>query len=421
MSNIIKHIGTIIWNQRKNNAWLWAELFLVSICLWYIIDFIGPVWRIMRMPTGFDTSNTYRITLGCKTPGSDGYVDLSDQENATGESLLTLMERVRQNPVIESVSVSVSSQPYLSTMNEHTDFLYNQDTMGVQAQRYWVTASFFDVFKVHSPGSTPDELKEKLTPNSIIISPETADRLMPGKNPLGNYLKVNMDGNLLRINAVTIPIRRTEYVRPYPSFFILMSEQDMLNIITPGNIHDIEFCVRVKPEAGKNFRDYFFAELTPNLSIDNIFVIDVISTSAYRERVIGYEKGLVTVRGILFVFLLVNIFFGISGTFWLRTRQRRGEIGLRMALGSSKANVRNILFIEGLILLVLAFLPAAFISMNIMVSDLVEKYWMDISWIRYVIGIMVTFLILVVIVASGIWYPAHYTMKMQPSEALRSE
>lgn len=125
------------------------------------------------------------------------------------------------------------------------------------------------------------------------------------------------------------------------------------------------------------------------------------------------------VRGILFVFLLINIFFGISGTFWLRTRQRRGEIGLRIALGSSKANVIDILFIEGLMLLVIAFLPAAFISMNIMVADLVEKYWMDISWIRYVIGIGITFLILVVIVVSGIWYRAHYTMEMQPSEALR--
>jgi len=200
-----------------------------------------------------------------------------------------------------------------------------------------------------------------------------------------------------------------------------MTEHDILDRVSPGNVQDIELCVRVKPEIGKNFRDYFFTQLSSQLFIDNMFVIDVISTSAYRERVVGYEKGLIMIRSILFFFLLVNIFFGISGTFWLRTRQRRGEIGLRIALGSSKANVRNILFAEGLILLIIAFLPAAFVGMNIMVADLVEKYWMDISWIRYIIGIAVTFLILVIIVVSGIWYPAHYTMKMQPSEALRYE
>lgn len=419
--HIIRHIGTIIWNQRKHNVWLWAELFLVSICIWYIVDFIGPVWKVTRIPTGFDISNTYRITLGSKTPGSEGYIDFSDKKNTAGESLLTLMERIRQDQMIESVSLSVSSQPYFSTMNGHTDVLYYQDTIGIPAQRYWVTSSFLDVFRVHGLDNTSSNLKEELTSNSILISPETANRLMPGINPLGNYLKINMDGDLHMVSAVTVPVRRTEYERPFPAFFVLMTEHDILDRVSPGNVQDIELCVRVKPEIGKNFRDYFFTQLSSQLFIDNMFVIDVISTSAYRERVVGYEKGLIMIRSILFFFLLVNIFFGISGTFWLRTRQRRGEIGLRIALGSSKANVRNILFAEGLILLIIAFLPAAFVSMNIMVADLVEKYWMNISWIRYIIGIAVTFLILVIIVVSGIWYPAHYTMKMQPSEALRYE
>lgn len=417
----IKHIGTILWNQRKHNAWLWAELFLVSICIWYVVDFIGPVWRVTRIPTGFDISHTYRVTLGNKTPGSDGYIDLSDNMEATGKSLLTLVERIRQNPMIEAVSVSVSSQPYLSLMNGHRDILYYQDTIGIPAQRYWATPAFFDVFKIHGPDITTKELKDKLTPNSILISPEAASRLMPDENLLGKYLKINMDGHPRQVGGITTPIRPTEYQRPWPGFYILMSEQDILTQVNPENLHVMELCIRVKPEMDKNFRELFFSEHSYQLHFDNIFVIDVISTSAYRERTIGYEKGLVVVRGIMFVFLLINIFFGISGTFWLRTRQRRGEIGLRIAVGSSKANVRNFLFIEGLILLVIAFLPAALVGMNIMVAELVEKYWMDVSWIRYVIGIAITFLILVITVMSGIWYPAYYTMKMHPAEALKHE
>jgi len=218
---IIRHIGTIIWNQRKHNVWLWAELFLVSICIWYIVDFIGPVWKVTRIPTGFDVSNTYRITLGSKTPGSEGYIDLSDKKNTAGESLLTLMERIRQDQMIESVSLSVSSQPYFSTMNGHTDVLYYQDTIGIPAQRYWVTSSFLDVFRVHGLDNTSGNLKEELTSNSILISPETANRLMPGINPLGNYLKINMDGDLHMVSAVTVPIRRTEYERPFPAFLYL--------------------------------------------------------------------------------------------------------------------------------------------------------------------------------------------------------
>ena len=34
-------------------------------------------------------------------------------------------------------------------------------------------------------------------------------------------------------------------------------------------------------------------------------------------------------------FLLVNILLGIVGTFWFRTQHRRGELGLRVAVGST--------------------------------------------------------------------------------------
>ena len=30
---MIRHLLQLIWNQRKQNAWLWAELLLVSVFL----------------------------------------------------------------------------------------------------------------------------------------------------------------------------------------------------------------------------------------------------------------------------------------------------------------------------------------------------------------------------------------------------
>ena len=33
---MIRHLLQLIWNQRKQNAWLWAELLLVSVFLWFL-------------------------------------------------------------------------------------------------------------------------------------------------------------------------------------------------------------------------------------------------------------------------------------------------------------------------------------------------------------------------------------------------
>ena len=35
---MIRHLLQLIWNQRKQNAWLWAELLLVSVFLWFLVD-----------------------------------------------------------------------------------------------------------------------------------------------------------------------------------------------------------------------------------------------------------------------------------------------------------------------------------------------------------------------------------------------
>ena len=32
---MIQHILKLIWNQRRQNGWLWAELLLVSVILWF--------------------------------------------------------------------------------------------------------------------------------------------------------------------------------------------------------------------------------------------------------------------------------------------------------------------------------------------------------------------------------------------------
>ena len=29
-----------IWNERRSNAWLWLELLIVFVVLWYVIDWM---------------------------------------------------------------------------------------------------------------------------------------------------------------------------------------------------------------------------------------------------------------------------------------------------------------------------------------------------------------------------------------------
>ena len=74
------------------------------------------------------------------------------------------------------------------------------------------------------------------------------------------------------------------------------------------------------------------------------------------------------------VFMLVNVFFGIIGTFWLRMQNRKGEIGLRMALGAHRITLERYMYTEGLCLLAFTLPLLIIFAFNMVYMDQLDSY-----------------------------------------------
>jgi len=61
-----KQIFSQIWNQRRANAWLWIELSIVTVLLWYGVDLVYNYEGAARQPKGYDTSCVFDLTVGTK-------------------------------------------------------------------------------------------------------------------------------------------------------------------------------------------------------------------------------------------------------------------------------------------------------------------------------------------------------------------
>jgi len=72
---MIKHILKIIWNQRRSNGWIFAELLVVVSILWVMTDSLLVDKYTYYSPLGFDIEDTYKVQLGILAPGTPGYVD----------------------------------------------------------------------------------------------------------------------------------------------------------------------------------------------------------------------------------------------------------------------------------------------------------------------------------------------------------
>lgn len=419
---MIHHIFKIIWTQRRHNAWIWAELLLASVCLWYIVDDLYSKGVTYVKPLGFDITDTYLIEFQLLLEDSKEYHSQEEYGTTLGEDLLTIAGRLRSYPGIEYVSISQFSSPYGMMLDFNGMERINQETNDTlrmsKVNRRMVTPDYFNVFRFTSPTVSTQMLAESLIPNNYIISKEVENALYPEGNASGKFLSLSPDSIALYIAGVTDPIRRSEFMMAFPVYFVLFSDKQIAEEINSGSFPYTEICVRVSSQASKNFVSRFRKEMKNSLKYHNIYMLDITPFDKIRGLLLRMSINDTKMYLSVLFFLLANIFLGITGTFWLRTQQRQSEMGLRVALGSTTPKLRSILIGEGLILFALASLPALLISLNIGIYEIVDVEQIPFTFSRFVIGQGITFLLMSVMITFGIWFPSRKATHIQPAEAL---
>ena len=58
-----KKLFTQIKNEWRTNLWLVTELLVVSVVLWYIVDFFYTSISTRIIPLGFDIEHCYRVDV----------------------------------------------------------------------------------------------------------------------------------------------------------------------------------------------------------------------------------------------------------------------------------------------------------------------------------------------------------------------
>jgi len=418
---MIKHILKQIWTQRLSNSWLWIELFLVSIFLWFIVDYIYVALNVYNTPTGFNIEHTYEVDLDQLLPGSDNYVSPEKKKSTIGEDLLTITNRIRNYPGIEAVCLSQYGIPY-SSGNSYNN--YALDTVDVNMQRRNVTPDFFRVYKITTADGKIDPLVSALkNENSCVVSKEAEERFLKLGRPLIGATLKNSDSLKVKLYGISSSIRYSEFSRSKANIFLKLSEAEIAKDNTPNLIAGVEISFRVSPEADHDFVSHFKKDMAKQLKIDNLFLLDVKPMSDVRNTffLATGDFNELNTRLVVVGFLLLNIFLGIIGTFWFRTAYRKAEMGLRLAVGSTRTSLFRILIAEGLILLTLAIIPAGIISFNIGKADLVDVNRMDFTFVRFICGMLITYLLMVFMIILGIWYPARQAMTIQPAEVLHEQ
>lgn len=398
-----------IWCQRRANGWIFAELFLVFIILWYVIDFLISSFICTSEPKGYDTHHVYHVSISVNPK-------MAGNEDGWEDNYLYALKLIKEYPGVESVCYYSGTVAYEEGGKIVQSYTVDS-TRAITAYIRYVSKDFFDVFRVDVPNVDLSHWDVASYPVPAVVSKDLADSIFMETPRLGQvFADYYVPEKKYTVAGVAAPTKLTEYDRYSPLIYVPV-EKWMLSL--PYWVPIV--AIRVSPEVEEGFADRFMKDMRRRLDIGALYLSQIRSNdevkAIYDTQINNYIRSAYAIIS----FFVFNVFLSIMGTFWFRTRRRRSEIGLRMAMGASKKSIGSELCGEGICLLVLAVIPALIVCFNMYWADLTINMLSDATPARFLSGIAITFSLLAAMILISIWYPAYQAMKIEPAETLHEE
>ena len=423
-----------LWSRRKRNGWLMAELVLVSVVTFVIIDPIVVLDYYLNQPKGYDADRLCVVELGEVNQKAPHFSEDDADREAKLANILRVKDRLASHPDVESTSIL--SWSYINSQGNGSNQMSIDSTKIFRLFRIQAHTGqqFFETYGIKSaPGSpSPEELSKMVTSgNEVIITRDIADVLFPGQNAVGKDMISIWQGD-----TAFYPIRGVvEPISPYT----MRGNTPMMFLIGPieSGYYSPNILVRIKPGVDM---DAFVGKLRPwmvkELKAGNWYAQSVIT---YEDQLANYEYTMGVTNQIRLniayaIFFMVNLCLGVIGTFWLQTRKRTEEAGIMRSFGATKGGIVRMLLGEGVVLTVVSSLIGFFVYFQYAMSEGLYvspwngefmKYFQH-GWIHdfglHFAGVAgITLLILIVVVSIGIYMPARNISRVNPVDALRDE
>ena len=192
---------------------------------------------------------------------------------------------------------------------------------------------------------------------------------------------------------------------------------------------------RTKPGVAETrFIEDFIPWMEEYLAVGRLFISKIEPFSKVREQSDLKEGATseIRIKYALCYFFLVNLFLGVSGTFWLSTRTRREEMGVRLSYGASPGHIRLLLLGEAGMLTTIAVLIGCLVYFQWVLKDGFYvlssmtpgdnmRYITNHFTVHFLIVSLIVYLIMMIVTWIGVWIPAYNISKISPVEALKDE
>lgn len=388
---MINHLFKLIWKRRKSNFLIMLEIFVAFLILFAVISTSIYLYRNYKNPSGINVDNVWSVYVN--------HNSLNDSLNRINGELLA--QKLKSIKEIESFSFGHETFPYGNSHSQGTISL-NDKNAG--------KCSF-----VTMDENAPSVLKLELSEGEWFKNSDTVGNVTPVI--ITQYMKEKLFGNEPAIGkklGKDDDTHRNKVVGVI-SHFKQFSDFDALSntMISPFKDTKTSFMVRVNPSVTAEFEAQFAKSLRQLNKDWNIEILHTSDMKADKNSI--YTIPLIIVF-IVCGFLIANVTLGLFGVLFQNIQRRRGEIGLRRAMGATAKSIQSQFVGEMLVLATFSIGLGAFFAVQFPLLNI-----FDIAASVYIGGILLAVLAVYLLVVLCAWFPSRQAARIHPAVALHEE
>jgi putative ABC transport system permease protein len=400
-----------IGGARLRTALVVSEIALAIVLLVGAGLMMHSLNRLLSADPGYSTEQL--ITLQISLPNSR-----YDAE-ATRSFWDRLVERAEALPGVDQVGL-VSHLPLSGAYASGTTRVERSEAMqpdpgdnfaSIEAERRWVSPEYFQTMGIQLIAGRMFTIADNIdAPLVAIVDEEFARRFWPGENPIGQRISINQnaDGRVWR--EVVGLVRHSRHYDPGT-----IGREAAYYPYAQAGVNTMFLAARTSTDPASvtsAVREAVWA-LDPDQPVSDIRTME--------DRVGGAVAQPQFNLWLLAAFALIALLLagiGIYGVIAYSVGQRRHEVGVRMALGADRADVRSLFLRQGMVLVAVGVALGVVAALGL--SRLLTSLLYEVSPADPVTYIAVA-LVLSTVAVGACLIPAMVATRVEPVSVLREE
>ncbi|WP_183559155.1 ABC transporter permease [Mucilaginibacter sp. SP1R1] len=393
---MFKHLFKLIWNKKKQNFLLLTEMLFSFLVLFAVFSMLVYYYTNYKKPMGFDYNNAWLVT----------YNNTNKTQNTDSLNLYyqILQKMMKAMPEVKEVSFCSDNVP-LSNYTNGGSVMNGKLTVGTN--KYTVDDNYDKAFNTQLlEGRWLNKSDAVGKYPAVVINSNLKEELFGDATAVGKIITDDYKKSKMRVIGVIQGLKVKGDYAP--------SGNAVYFRVDTGSFHWIgSIIVKVKPMANAAFEARLYKTMANYMKDSNISIEHFTN----KRTQINYMSLVpMMVMSIVGCFLIINVALGLFGVLWYNINKRRGEIGLRRAVGATGHSVSVQLIMESMILATMSLIIGTFFAVQFPLLNV-----FNLSASIYVMAILLSIVFIYLLVFLCSLYPGRQAAAIYPAVALHEE